>query len=146
MVAAFLKDFFYYFFDGLYFFLFFTIFGFENHQVLLFEKVRKMVSFKLMFIFQDLLENLRRHFEGKAIHVLDIVSGPFIGSCLNLNHSIDLVRKEGSHEIGLILNASVALNVRIIRSVFHSGALVVAPSIAPGTFPHIISWFGFKTG
>jgi hypothetical protein len=145
MMAAFLKDFFDDFFDGLYFFLFFTIFGFENHQVLLFKKVRKMVGLKLMFIFQDLLANFRRHFEGKAVHVLDIVSGPFIGSCLNLNDSIDLVREEGPLEINSIVNTRVTFNVRIIGFVFHSGALVVAPSIAPGTFPHIISWFGFKT-
>jgi hypothetical protein len=96
MLAAFLKDSFDDFFNRLNFFLFLTIFAFENHQVLFFKKIRKMVGLKLLFVFEDLLANFRRCFEGKAVHVLDIVPCPFIGGCLNLNHAIDLVRKECS--------------------------------------------------
>lgn len=145
MLAAFLKDSFNDFFNGLNFFLFLTIFAFENHQVVFFKKIRKMVGLKLLFVFEDLLANLRRCFEGKAVHVLDIFPGPFIGGCLNLNHAIDLVRKECSLKVGFIVNTGVTFNVRIVGFVFHFWAFVVAPSVASGTLTHIFCRFGLET-
>ena len=147
MIGNFFKDFFDDFFDGLNFFVFFSIFSFEIHKILFFKEVLKMICLKLILIFQDLLTDFGWDFKGKAIQILDLVSGPFVRSSLYFNHTINLVWKQGSLEENFIIHTSITLKISILRFIFHLGAFIMAPSIASGTFAHIsISiWVELKT-